>query len=134
MGKRLAWWLPGYGLDVGSSGRVQHLNRGFPQVEWGEDQTHCFWLEHWKHSVFSPYSLIRTICRKVLFLLWKGNRFLPSPNSLQNTNSAFYWLSSCAVLNRVSMGFPELEKKYCQVLTCTRQLATVCFHDKKEVL
>lgn len=99
-------------------------NLMFPCSVWGADQTHCFWLEGWKHPIFPPDSLLCTICREVLFLLQEGNCFLPSPDFLQNTNSGFYWLSLHAILTglvfSIYMGFPELEKKHCWVLTYTR--------------
>lgn len=84
------------------SERSAPTNLGSPREVWGEDQTHCFWLGRWKHSVFSPGPLLCSICRKVLFLLQEGKCSLPSPNFLQNTDSGFYWLSLHA-LNRAGL-------------------------------
>lgn len=85
------------------SERSAPTNLGSAHEAWGEDQTHCFWLERWKHSVFSPGPLLCAICRKVLFLFQEGNCLLSSPDFLQNTNSGFYWLSSDAILSKAGL-------------------------------
>lgn len=98
---QLGWRPPGCGVSAPAS--TAPTNQERPLAMWGEDQTRRFWLEWRKYHIFSPCSLFCTICRKVLFLLQEGSSFLLSPNVLQNTNSAFYWFSWCAVLNKADL-------------------------------
>lgn len=74
---------------------------------------------------FLCQSLFHTICRKVLVVLQKGNCFLsPHPKIsfkilIVHFTGFPHMLSWAGLIFSMSMGFPELEKKHCQVLLCT---------------